>query len=490
MIAMAAEDSSPSGQDERWADKDAFVSYCTKDRAWVVDELLPALKANGISYTIDFEHFPAGMQLDAGIAVAAQRAAKTIAILTPAYFESPYCRYEKRLLEMHDPEARKRQLVPVWLEGSELPENWKHIVCADLRLIVNRLTGLGRVLGAIKAGAVIVQRPIDARTLADFLSQAGARQLAENSGSEIERISSDLEALERYKDLHEALHRTIDPRREVVEWKDKLKNAQSPDGWTNVVGPVNRFVKELKAVCREAEKSGLPDIEWTEPLKQAAATLPRTLPPAKNLELLCLAVEGTLMALDTQPTALNDRIKMTGDGLRLKELFRILDDLRAEVRKLSLGADAAELFDTFEKRTDQLAALAHGLPAFISVHAQLQTIFNSLRQFPIASPPAAALQWGWNATGGSRKKLRDLRSPENENWFDDLRTQETALEAALSRPGVQPADLTDPFSNYIQNLEIAFTQTDCDLQTRFEELNDFGSGIKDDLRKMMIRPAS
>lgn len=487
---MAPEETSPSLPDECWADKDAFVSYCTKDRAWVVDELLPALKANGISYTIDVEHFPAGMLLDACIALAARRAGKTIAVLTPAYLDSAYCRYEKRLLEDQDPEARMRQLVPVWLEGGELPESWSKIVCADLRLVVNRRAGLGRVLGAFKAGVVIVQRPIDARTLADFLSQAGARQLAEKSGSEIETISNDLDALEHYKDLHEALHRTIDPRREVVEWKDKLKSAQSPDAWTNIVGPVKRFVTEIKAVCREAERSGLPDIEWTEPLKQAAQTLPQTLPPARNLEVLCLAVEGTLVPLDTQPTALNDRIKMTGDGLRLKELFLILDGLRAEVRKLPLAQDAAQLFEAFETRADQLATRAQGLPTFISVHAQLQTIFNSLSQFPSASPRPLALQWGWKATAGSRKKLRNLGPPENANWFDDLGAQETALEAALSRPEVQAADLTDPFSNYIQNLEIAFTQTDCDLQTLCEQLNGFGSGIKDDLRKMMIRPAS
>ena len=238
---MLPEATASTAPDEVWAIKDAFVSYCTKDRAWVLDELLPALRANGISYTIDVEHFPPGMLLDACIATAARRAAKTIAVLTPAYLDSAYCRYEKRLLEAQDPEARMLQLVPVWLEGPELPENWSRIVCADLRLVVNRRDGLTKVLGAVKAGAVIIQRPIDARTLADFLSQAAARQLAEKSESEIEQISCDLDKLDHYKDLHEALHRTIEPRREVVEWKDKLKGAQSADAWTNIVGPVKRF---------------------------------------------------------------------------------------------------------------------------------------------------------------------------------------------------------------------------------------------------------
>ena len=385
MIAMSAEERSPLVPDESWAANDAFVSYCTKDKPWVLDELLPALKANGISYTIDQEHFPIGPLIDDLIATAARRAAKTIAVLTPNYLDSAYCRYEMRLLEAQDAEARVRRLVPLWLEGRELPEIWRKIVCADLRLVVNRGTGLRKVIGAFKADPVIVQRPIDARTLADFLSQAPARQVVERFEREIEQVSSDLDALDHYKDLHEALHRTIEPRREVVEWKDKLRGAQSADAWTNIVGPVKRFVAELKAVRREAEKSGLPDIEWTDPLELAVTTLPKTLPtkeqPHGNLTLLCLAVEGTLVPLDTQPTALNDRIKMTGDGLRLAVLFGILADLRAEVRKLPLAPDATALFDAFEARADELAARAAGLPVFISVHAQLQTIFNSLRRF-------------------------------------------------------------------------------------------------------------
>jgi hypothetical protein len=470
-----------------WAEKDVFVSYAAPDREWVTREFLPALRDHGLTYVIDTEHFPIGVPLDTCITTAAKQARRTVAVITEAYKASCWCGMEMMLLGTMDPDARQRRLVPIWLGDCELPDRVKSIVCADLRKVEQRSAALGKVIEALSGAHATAGPRLSPQSLADFFSQESVRQLAEESADDLKRITGRLDALGRYKNLHEALHRTMDPRREVEQRKDALKAAQGR-GWENIVPSVQKFVRELKNVCREAKASKLPNIEWTEPLAQAAETLPKALPPAANLQLLCLAVEGTLLHLDTLPTLLNERLELTSHGLGLEELFEVLQKIRAKIAGLSLAPEAQELFAEFEARIDGLAGRAQMLPTFIGVHAQLQTITNALRPMQATELDRDRLTWQWNVTSAARRKLRTLGAPGGAFWFEDLAARETALQAAIDRTIDPVAVLTDPFTNYVQTLDNAFTQTDCDLRELFRELNQFGGEVKDALYQMMIKP--
>jgi hypothetical protein len=470
-----------------WAEKDVFISYATPDREWVVAELVPALKANGVTYAMDTEHFPVGISLDTCITTAAKKARRTIAVITSAYKSSGWCGMEMLLLGSMDPDARHQRLLPIWLEDCELPDRIKAIVCADLRSVEQRSAALGKVIEALTGARAAAGHRVSLQSLADFFSQESVRQLAEESADDLRRVTDRLDALGRYKNLHEALHRTMDPRRDVEQRKDDLKAAQGK-GWENIVPVVHKFVRELKNVCREAKASKLPNIEWTEPLAQAAETLPKTLPPAANLQLLCLALESTLVHLDTLPTLLNERIELTSRGLGLEELFEALQKIRARIAGLTLSAEAEVLFNEFQETIDSLSGRGISLPTFIGVHAQLQTITNSLRGLDATELDRDRLKWQWDVTSSARKKLRALGAPGEAFWFEDLCIRETALQAALDRPTDPVSALIDPFTNYIQTLDNAFTQTDCDLRELFRELNHFGAEVKEALYQMMIKP--
>ena len=486
---MPADASPPSSPDDSWADKDAFVSYCTKDGAWVLEELLPALVANGITYTIDREHFPVGGDLDALIETAAKRARKTIAVLTPAYLDSPYCRFENRLLAELDPEAAQLRLVPILLEECALPERWKSIVYVKMLKVADRAEALRKVLSAVKGGAVVVPARISVRSLAEFFSEPAVRQLADAFKDDIERITASFDDLEGYKNLHEALHQAMGPRRELELRKDALKAAQTPDAWKNVAPPLKSFVSALSGVCREVEDSQLADNEWTAVFMNAVEVLPKALTTA-NFQLFCLEVEATLFHLDTVPTALNQLLKLKSEGLRLEELFRLLDTIRAEIRKLTLSPDATALFDDFQKQTDTLAERSKALPTFISAHAQLQIITNAMRPIDPAQIRLDLLRRGWKVTGAARTALRKVGPPENAFWFDDLGAREQVLDAALGPLTADAAALSDPFSNYLQTLDNAFTQTDVDMRRLLKKLNRFSDEMKDALTQMMIPPTS
>jgi hypothetical protein len=112
-------------------DYDVFVSYSSKDRAWVAAELLPRLKTANIKVCIDFADFELSAPSMDEMERAIRMSRKTVAIITQNYMDSGWTEFENLMLQTLDPANRKRRFVPLLKEKVELPLRMSYLVYAD-----------------------------------------------------------------------------------------------------------------------------------------------------------------------------------------------------------------------------------------------------------------------------------------------------------------------------------------------------------------------
>ncbi|XP_049266792.1 protein toll [Rhipicephalus sanguineus] len=115
------------------ADKlfDVFVSFSSKDIAWVHDQILPELEAMGLSHCTYERNFKGGYLLQDIIRDAVACSRRTLPVLTENFLASEWCRLEFRLAHQRALQDNINRLVIVLLDElhpSELDE--------DLRLYV------------------------------------------------------------------------------------------------------------------------------------------------------------------------------------------------------------------------------------------------------------------------------------------------------------------------------------------------------------------
>ena len=94
-----------------------FICYCYKDVDWA-KELLAELEKRGFKCCIDFKNFTVGETIVQNIAEAICFSKKTIAVLSPDFIKSDWCKDE-----LHKALSRVRyhQVVPVMYKHCEIP---------------------------------------------------------------------------------------------------------------------------------------------------------------------------------------------------------------------------------------------------------------------------------------------------------------------------------------------------------------------------------
>jgi hypothetical protein len=102
-------------------DYDVFISYSSKDKAWVKGELLKRIEAAGLHAFIDFRDFTRcvlGMkEMERGVT----RCRKTLLVLTPAYIKSEWGEIEFRMGHTLSPANRDPRLLPLLKKKCEKP---------------------------------------------------------------------------------------------------------------------------------------------------------------------------------------------------------------------------------------------------------------------------------------------------------------------------------------------------------------------------------
>jgi CheY-like chemotaxis protein len=111
---------------------DAFISYSSKDIAWVREKLLPSLEQKKLRICIDFRSFKIGMTKLENMVEAVKQSRKTVLIMTPNWVDSEWTAFESILNQDSDPIGRRRRTLPVLAEKCLPPARLAIFTYADL----------------------------------------------------------------------------------------------------------------------------------------------------------------------------------------------------------------------------------------------------------------------------------------------------------------------------------------------------------------------
>ena len=102
-------------------DFDVFISYSSKDKAWVRGELLKRLEEAGLRAFIAFRDFTRGAPSIKEMERGVIECRKTLVILTPDYLESGWGEIENIMVQTVDPANRELRLIPLLKKECKKP---------------------------------------------------------------------------------------------------------------------------------------------------------------------------------------------------------------------------------------------------------------------------------------------------------------------------------------------------------------------------------
>ena len=117
--------SDPTPGSDHSYDYDVFISYSTRDKAWVRGELLTTLEKAGLKACIDFRDFRLGAPTVTEIERLLEASERTLLVLTPNYLESEWTTFETLLLQTNNPTNKNLRLIPLLKTPCDIPNRIK-----------------------------------------------------------------------------------------------------------------------------------------------------------------------------------------------------------------------------------------------------------------------------------------------------------------------------------------------------------------------------
>lgn len=136
-----------------------FISYSHKDKEWVRNWLLPRLENNGIETHIDYRDFEIGVATVLNMERAVEKCAKTLLVLTQHWIDSEYTQFEGIMVQTEDPIGLKKKILPLKLNGCELPRRLQILTYADFSDKNNWDFQIERVVNQIKRDFGEIEEP-------------------------------------------------------------------------------------------------------------------------------------------------------------------------------------------------------------------------------------------------------------------------------------------------------------------------------------------
>lgn len=114
--------------------KRIFISYRHTEGEWVLNRLVPGLRAGGADVRVDVDRFKAGRAVVGQMDAEQDAAQLSVLVLCREYFQSDYCVHEFKRALQRDPRFQNGLVIPVLRDDVD----WrKHITARDPPLLVN-----------------------------------------------------------------------------------------------------------------------------------------------------------------------------------------------------------------------------------------------------------------------------------------------------------------------------------------------------------------
>lgn len=101
--------------------KKIFISYKHENKEWVRRNLVPCLEAGGAEVIIDYKYFMAGQSVIGLMDQQQEQADISVLVLSPAYFQSPYCVHEMHKALAKDPQFENGKVIFMFRESCTFP---------------------------------------------------------------------------------------------------------------------------------------------------------------------------------------------------------------------------------------------------------------------------------------------------------------------------------------------------------------------------------
>lgn len=113
---------------------DAFVSYRQRDpdMKWVKEVLIPALDSAGLAVSVDYRSFELGESIISSMAEAVDTSRYTVAVMSPAYFDSEFTELERIMAQHLGLEQGQRRLIGLMLDECEPPTELRPFLWLDV----------------------------------------------------------------------------------------------------------------------------------------------------------------------------------------------------------------------------------------------------------------------------------------------------------------------------------------------------------------------
>ena len=93
-----------------------FVSYSSKDMAWINENLIPILENKKISYSIHTRDFELGLPIVQNMADSVYGSRKVLIVLSDNYLASNFCREELHMAVQREADSRDSSLILVAID--------------------------------------------------------------------------------------------------------------------------------------------------------------------------------------------------------------------------------------------------------------------------------------------------------------------------------------------------------------------------------------
>lgn len=113
-------------------DYDVFISYSSKDKDWVQNQLLNNLELQGLRVCIDFKDFRIGAPNVTEMERAILTSRKTLAVLSPNYLASEWAKFEHLMIATLDPANQKLRFIPLLKAKCDLPLRIGYLSYVDM----------------------------------------------------------------------------------------------------------------------------------------------------------------------------------------------------------------------------------------------------------------------------------------------------------------------------------------------------------------------
>lgn len=100
---------------------DVFISYSSRDQAWVRGELLKRIEQAGLKAFVDYRDFTRGAPSIKEMERGVVKCRKTLLVLTPEYIASEWCEIESIMVATLSPANRDLRLIPLLKTACDKP---------------------------------------------------------------------------------------------------------------------------------------------------------------------------------------------------------------------------------------------------------------------------------------------------------------------------------------------------------------------------------